>query len=150
MYNNKLPEEFALIVFFILVLYLRIWDGIAILTCVVYYIFSFLTASSAVSKYHLTITNASVVCVDQVNIKKLKYWTITKNILSILQVRLLMKLHSFWRYNCEKVLRYKSHSDQEIKLPTLSKFIYFLFAPTLLYRNNYPRYIQLFEIKHYI
>lgn len=124
--------------FFILVIYLQIWDGLALLTCFVYYIFSFSTASYIVSKYQLSITNASVVCLDQVNIYII-YRIITNIIFYIFQVRLLMKFHSFWRYNCEKVLKYKTHSDQEINLPTLSKFIYFLFAPTLLYRDNYPR-----------
>lgn len=50
-----------------------------------------------------------------------------------------MKVHSYMRYNLGKILKYKNHGSQKIKQPTLKKFLYFLFAPTLLYRDEYPR-----------
>ena len=30
--------------------------------------------------------------------------------------------------------------DDDILCPKFSKFLYFLYAPTLIYRDNYPRY----------
>ncbi|KAJ8945793.1 hypothetical protein NQ318_003059 [Aromia moschata] len=57
---------------------------------------------------------------------------------SILLMRLTMKTYAFIRSNVPKILKYKPHSDQESALPHFSKFLYFLFAPTLIYRNEYP------------
>ncbi|XP_012282761.1 sterol O-acyltransferase 1 [Orussus abietinus] len=56
------------------------------------------------------------------------------------QVRLLMKNHAFVRGNVPRVLAYKLHSEKSEELcPGFSKFLYFMFAPTLIYRDNYPR-----------
>lgn len=46
------------------------------------------------------------------------------------QVRQLMKVHSYWRRN---------DNGAETSPPTFGRFVYFLFAPTLLYRAEYPR-----------
>lgn len=59
------------------------------------------------------------------------------------QVRLLMKTHAFVRENIPKVLAYreednKDHPRSDV-CPDFSKYLYFLFAPTLVYRDSYPR-----------
>lgn len=61
------------------------------------------------------------------------------------QVRLLMKTHAFVRTvvpqikgnidNCEN----EAESLKKEKFPSFQKFVYFLFAPTLVYRNTYPK-----------
>ncbi|KAF2905172.1 hypothetical protein ILUMI_00999 [Ignelater luminosus] len=53
--------------------------------------------------------------------------------------RLLMKSHAFVRSNAPRVLKYKPHSDKELPCPNFNKFLYFFFAPTLVYQDNYPR-----------
>uniref|UniRef100_I3J0R9 O-acyltransferase n=1 Tax=Oreochromis niloticus TaxID=8128 RepID=I3J0R9_ORENI len=47
------------------------------------------------------------------------------------QVRLMMKAHSFVRENVPRVLAWL--------VPQVSQYLYFLFAPTLIYRDKYPR-----------
>uniref|UniRef100_A0A671Q0C1 O-acyltransferase n=1 Tax=Sinocyclocheilus anshuiensis TaxID=1608454 RepID=A0A671Q0C1_9TELE len=53
-------------------------------------------------------------------------------ILILEQVRLIMKAHSFIRENVPRVSLLRS-------VPRFTQYIYFLFAPTLIYRDNYPR-----------
>lgn len=48
-------------------------------------------------------------------------------------VRLLMKTHAFVRSNAPRAL-----TDGSV--PGFSQFLYFMFAPTLVYCDNYPRY----------
>ncbi|XP_037707603.1 sterol O-acyltransferase 1 [Drosophila subpulchrella] len=68
-------------------------------------------------------------------------------VLLLESTRLLMKMHAFVRYNAERVLGGKAKKeDAEEKeatgrpfVPTLSSYTYFLFAPTLIYRDSYPR-----------
>ncbi|KAK0055308.1 sterol O-acyltransferase 1-like isoform X1 [Biomphalaria pfeifferi] len=57
------------------------------------------------------------------------------------QTRFLMKTHSFIRENTARVMyKKKDDDDQETSLcPDFSKYLYFLFCPTLVYRDNYPR-----------
>ncbi|XP_046988183.1 sterol O-acyltransferase 2-like [Schistocerca americana] len=56
------------------------------------------------------------------------------------QVRMLMKTHAFIRSNVPHVLAYKPHTERSSRLvPEFSKFLYFMFVPTLLYRDSYPR-----------
>lgn len=47
--------------------------------------------------------------------------------------RFVMKIHAFVRSSSSEVL--KDNSTR----PTFLQFVYFLFAPTLIYRNEYPR-----------
>jgi len=76
-------------------------------------------------------------------------------------VRFMMKSHAFVRTNVPRVLRKvkvddsdydseesKKSSDSSIgtssvndkqQMPTIGQFLYFLFAPTLVYRDEYPR-----------
>ena len=59
------------------------------------------------------------------------------------QVRLIMKTYAFVRSNVPRALAYKPHQSgdsQEVPpCPGFSKFLYFLFAPTLIYKDEYPR-----------
>ena len=63
------------------------------------------------------------------------------------QVRILMKTHAFIRSNIPKSLSFskkklhedESDDDSQALCPDFSKFLYFMFAPTLVYRNHYPR-----------
>ncbi|PSN34160.1 Sterol O-acyltransferase 1 [Blattella germanica] len=59
------------------------------------------------------------------------------------QVRLMMKTYAFVRSNIPRALAYKPHQSGDEKestpCPDFSKFLYFSFAPTLIYKDNYPR-----------
>ncbi|XP_034736765.1 sterol O-acyltransferase 1 isoform X1 [Etheostoma cragini] len=56
------------------------------------------------------------------------------------QVRLMMKAHSFVRENVPRVLIWaKEKTSPRPVVPQVSQYIYFLFAPTLIYRDKYPR-----------
>ncbi|KAL6424097.1 hypothetical protein ACFW04_009764 [Cataglyphis niger] len=61
-------------------------------------------------------------------------------IITLEQLRLLMKTHAFVRSVAPRFLSYKSHSDiSPPSGPRFSQYLYFLFAPTLIYRDEYPR-----------
>ncbi|XP_011062277.1 PREDICTED: sterol O-acyltransferase 1-like isoform X2 [Acromyrmex echinatior] len=56
------------------------------------------------------------------------------------QIRMMMKTHAFVRSAAPRFLSYKPHSDiPRPSGPTFSQYLYFLFAPTLVYRDEYPR-----------
>ncbi|XP_022901432.2 sterol O-acyltransferase 1-like [Onthophagus taurus] len=55
------------------------------------------------------------------------------------QIRLLMKSYAFIRVNVASLLNHKEHSDQILFRPTFEHYLYFSFAPTLIYRHEYPR-----------
>ncbi|XP_033476862.1 sterol O-acyltransferase 1 [Epinephelus lanceolatus] len=56
------------------------------------------------------------------------------------QVRLMMKAHSFVRENVPRVLTWaKDKTSPSPVVPQVSQYLYFLFAPTLIYRDKYPR-----------
>ncbi|KAG1705776.1 Sterol O-acyltransferase 1 [Nymphon striatum] len=69
----------------------------------------------------------------------------SSNIILCEQVRLIMKVHAFVRENIPRALKYKPHQDADLSkkdespCPEFSKFLYFLFVPTLIYRDTYPR-----------
>ncbi|KAF8795743.1 Sterol O-acyltransferase 1 like protein [Argiope bruennichi] len=56
-----------------------------------------------------------------------------------------MKTYAFVRENITRALQYKPHQDGDKEdtdstpCPEVEKLIYFLFVPTLVYRDNYPR-----------
>ncbi|XP_061681792.1 sterol O-acyltransferase 1 [Syngnathoides biaculeatus] len=54
------------------------------------------------------------------------------------QVRLMMKAHSFVRENVPRVLACAKDKSSPV-VPHFSQYLYFLFAPTLIYRDKYPR-----------
>ncbi|XP_063986945.1 sterol O-acyltransferase 1-like isoform X2 [Diachasmimorpha longicaudata] len=61
-------------------------------------------------------------------------------IVTMEQVRMMMKIHAFVRSTSPRVIDYKPHTEgREMNYPGFSKFLYFMFAPTLIYRDNYPR-----------
>lgn len=57
--------------------------------------------------------------------------------------RFLMKTHAFIRSNVPKALLPKGKKTSDDKpgfyVPAFQKFLYFLFIPTLVYRDHYPR-----------
>ncbi|XP_064401789.1 sterol O-acyltransferase 1-like [Halichondria panicea] len=76
--------------------------------------------------------------------------TYFSGVLTIEQLRLSMKTYSYVRENAYKVIYPWNKEDQsgpavwykgqmEPKVGSYSQFLYFLFAPTMIYRDNYPR-----------
>ncbi|XP_018399382.1 PREDICTED: sterol O-acyltransferase 1-like [Cyphomyrmex costatus] len=56
------------------------------------------------------------------------------------QIRMVMKSYAFVRSAAPRFLSYKPHSETPPpSRPKFSQYLYFLFAPTLVYRNEYPR-----------
>ena len=56
------------------------------------------------------------------------------------QMRLMMKSHAFVRSVAPRFISYKPHSEvPQPSGPGFSQYLYFLFAPTLVYRDKYPR-----------
>ncbi|CAE1295207.1 SOAT [Acanthosepion pharaonis] len=56
------------------------------------------------------------------------------------QLRLMMKVHSFVRESAFRVIKHKkTDGTEEGNCPDFSKYLYFLFSPTLIYRDHYPR-----------
>ncbi|KAM6455487.1 sterol O-acyltransferase 1 isoform 2-T2 [Liasis olivaceus] len=55
------------------------------------------------------------------------------------QVRLVMKGHSFIRENVPRIVSAAQQKPGSFQLPKVSQYLYFLFAPTLIYRDEYPR-----------
>lgn len=54
-----------------------------------------------------------------------------------------MKAHSFVRENAPRVL----HADKTIDDGlNFSRYLYFLFAPTLIYKDEYPRLVHIMNI----
>ncbi|KAK5641509.1 hypothetical protein RI129_010056 [Pyrocoelia pectoralis] len=57
-------------------------------------------------------------------------------------VRFIMKSYAYIRTNCPKFINKEKDGTDPI-CPTFSRFWYFLFAPTLVYRDVYPRSIGI-------
>ncbi|XP_072504626.1 sterol O-acyltransferase 1 [Notamacropus eugenii] len=55
------------------------------------------------------------------------------------QVRFVMKAHSFIRENVPRVLDAAKEKSCTVPIPQVNQYLYFLFAPTLIYRDSYPR-----------
>ncbi|XP_029473973.1 sterol O-acyltransferase 1 isoform X2 [Rhinatrema bivittatum] len=55
------------------------------------------------------------------------------------QVRLFMKVHSFIRENVPRVISSAKEKSTFVPVPKVTNYLYFLFAPTLIYRDSYPR-----------
>ncbi|XP_078390647.1 sterol O-acyltransferase 2-like isoform X3 [Cetorhinus maximus] len=55
------------------------------------------------------------------------------------QIRLMMKSYSFIRENVPKVLNAKLKEGEVLQMQEFSCYLYFLFCPTLIYRDSYPR-----------
>ncbi|XP_067321665.1 sterol O-acyltransferase 2-like [Anolis sagrei] len=59
-------------------------------------------------------------------------------VITLEQIRFLMKSYSFLRETVPPILQARSN-DGKMQLPQFSTYLYFLFCPTLIYRENYPR-----------
>ncbi|KAH0618260.1 hypothetical protein JD844_017291 [Phrynosoma platyrhinos] len=55
------------------------------------------------------------------------------------QVRLVMKAHSYIRENVPRIVSCPPQKSNSLQVPQVSQYLYFLFAPTLIYRDHYPR-----------
>ncbi|KAM9408179.1 sterol O-acyltransferase 2 [Pholidichthys leucotaenia] len=55
------------------------------------------------------------------------------------QIRFLMKTYSFIREMAPVKMKNAPKKGESPRLPTFSSYLYFLFAPTLIYRESYPR-----------
>ncbi|XP_056157629.1 sterol O-acyltransferase 2 [Lampris incognitus] len=60
-------------------------------------------------------------------------------IVTLEQIRFLMKSYSFIREIIPVILKNKPKEGEAPRFPTLSSYLYFLFCPTLIYRESYPR-----------
>ncbi|XP_033220386.1 sterol O-acyltransferase 1 [Belonocnema kinseyi] len=99
---------------------LKIWDYAALITLLLYQSAFIIFPAKAVIQEDLPPASSLIVLMEQ--------------------VRMLMKTHAFVRSNTPRVLAYKPHTENpEPSYPGFSKFLYFMFAPTLVYRDSYPR-----------
>uniref|UniRef100_A0A8C9ZP41 O-acyltransferase n=1 Tax=Sander lucioperca TaxID=283035 RepID=A0A8C9ZP41_SANLU len=55
------------------------------------------------------------------------------------QIRFLMKSYSFMRETVPVIMKNPAKEGESPRFPTLSSYLYFLFCPTLIYRESYPR-----------
>lgn len=55
------------------------------------------------------------------------------------QIRFFMKTHGFIRTNVPIILGHKLHTEKEVPISKFSKYLYYLFIPTFIYREEYPR-----------
>ncbi|KAJ8977197.1 hypothetical protein NQ317_009431, partial [Molorchus minor] len=97
----------------------RIWNYAWLIFLMGYYFATFYTAALIVANYELVPALAAFLLLEQ--------------------VRLTMKTHAFVRSNAPAVLNYKKQNGDQQYETNFSKFLYFVFAPTLVYRNDYPR-----------
>ncbi|KAF5306329.1 hypothetical protein FQA39_LY09027 [Lamprigera yunnana] len=55
-------------------------------------------------------------------------------------IAIVMKIYAFCRVNIAECLQYKSQKNSStFPYPTFKHYLYFYFAPTLIYRHSYPR-----------
>nr|XP_020445772.1 sterol O-acyltransferase 2-like [Monopterus albus] len=55
------------------------------------------------------------------------------------QIRFLMKSYSFIRETAPAIMKKAPREGERPRFPTFSSYLYFLFCPTLIYRESYPR-----------
>uniref|UniRef100_A0AAQ4RS62 Sterol O-acyltransferase 2 n=1 Tax=Gasterosteus aculeatus aculeatus TaxID=481459 RepID=A0AAQ4RS62_GASAC len=55
------------------------------------------------------------------------------------QIRFLMKSYSFMRETAPVIMKNTPKQGESPRSPTFSSYLYFLFCPTLIYRESYPR-----------
>ncbi|XP_054163785.1 sterol O-acyltransferase 1-like [Oppia nitens] len=69
----------------------------------------------------------------------------TTFILLVEMIRLIMKVHSYVMETTgdSQILPDVHNKEQMINYPDLFQLIYFLFAPTLIYKNEYPRTLKI-------
>ncbi|XP_074026297.1 isoaspartyl peptidase/L-asparaginase isoform X1 [Leptinotarsa decemlineata] len=96
----------------------KLWDIIWLLTYIGYLIISYKRAEFFVNTFQLPPPSACIILLEQ--------------------ARLSMKLHSFIRTTAVTVYNYKSYTEKNLLLPTFTQYLYFLFAPTCIFRTDYP------------
>ncbi|CAH1100713.1 unnamed protein product [Psylliodes chrysocephalus] len=99
--------------------FIKIWDRSWSAALLVFYILCFRTTSTLVEYFKLPEASSAIILFEQ--------------------IRLVMKIHAFVRYNAERIVKYKPHTEQELTWAKFNQYVYFLFAPVLLYRDEYPR-----------
>lgn len=103
----------------------QLWDIICIIIFVSYQLVFAYATTYAVLKLNLALISSVSVLLEM--------------------IRFMMKAHAFVRSNAPNVIAPKEKTDDQTKsqntpnYPPFSKFIYFLFAPTFIYRDEYPR-----------
>ncbi|XP_029450919.1 sterol O-acyltransferase 2 [Rhinatrema bivittatum] len=60
-------------------------------------------------------------------------------IITLEQFRLIMKSYSFLREKVPQIIQLNLNKEKEVMLPKFSSYLYFLFCPTMIYRDSYPR-----------
>ncbi|XP_033937964.1 sterol O-acyltransferase 2 isoform X1 [Pseudochaenichthys georgianus] len=65
--------------------------------------------------------------------------TASRFIVILEQIRFLMKSYSFIRETGPVIMRNTPKEGESPRFPSLSSYLYFLFCPTLIYRESYPR-----------
>ncbi|CAF1122686.1 unnamed protein product [Adineta steineri] len=109
--------------------YLKIYDAIWLTIYIAYIILFLVLPCREIVKHQLPVASSLIVLLEQ--------------------LRQLMKTYSFVRENvekvclqCHKIMESNSNEDNDIEKitsPDFSKYLYFLFAPTLIYCDTYPR-----------
>lgn len=98
----------------------KMWDYGWLTALIVYQILFIMFPTKAVLKEDLPIASSMIVLMEL--------------------TRMVMKTYAFVRTVAPRFLAFKSHSEMDpVKPPDFSKFLYFLFAPTLVYQDSYPR-----------
>ncbi|XP_033619539.1 sterol O-acyltransferase 2 isoform X4 [Fukomys damarensis] len=86
----------------------------------------------------LLAAHASVLCILPIHVVvKHELQPASRCVLVFEQVRFLMKSYSFLRETIPGTLRVRG--GEEVWTPSFSSYLYFLFCPTLIYRETYPR-----------
>ncbi|CAF0883364.1 unnamed protein product [Adineta ricciae] len=98
---------------------LKIYDSIWLSAYAVYIMLFLILPCRQIVKHDLAIASALIVLLEQ--------------------IRQLMKVHSFIRENVPRNLSLIGSDNATFVCPDYSKYLYFLFAPTLIYRDEYPR-----------
>ncbi|XP_076242752.1 sterol O-acyltransferase 1 isoform X2 [Calliopsis andreniformis] len=98
----------------------QLWDYVWLCTMILYQVTFVVLSTRAVIHEDLPVASSLIILMEQ--------------------LRFVMKTYAFVRTVAPRFISYKSHSDTPLpRLPDFSKYLYFLFAPTLIYRDDYPR-----------
>ncbi|XP_053982046.1 sterol O-acyltransferase 1 [Hylaeus volcanicus] len=98
----------------------NLWDYTWVAGIVLYYTMFITLSAGAVLHQDLPVASSAIIIMEQ--------------------IRMVMKIHAFVRSVAPRFLSYKPHSDTpQPKVPDFSTFVYFMFAPTLIYQDSYPR-----------
>ncbi|KAK0080137.1 hypothetical protein PV325_000392 [Microctonus aethiopoides] len=99
---------------------IKIWDNSWLFLFIIYQIAFLIVPSKFIMENNLPPPSACVILMEQ--------------------LRILMKIHAFVRSTVPSIISYKSHTENnKSPIPGFSNFLYFMFAPTIVYRDNYPR-----------